>query len=441
MYKVIQHIDLKTSVDRKLKKAIWLYFFLLIFEGALRKWFLPSLSDALLVVRDPLAIWILYYSWKHKILKKNIFLISMFGLGSLGIITALLFGHSNIFVALFGARIYLLHFPLIFIIGGVFNERDVINLGRIMIYLAIPMTILIALQFYSPQSAWVNRGVGGNLEGAGFAGAMGYFRPPGTFSFTMGTTLFYSFLAVYIFYFWFSKAKINNLLLTLSTFCLIASIPLAISRALFYSICLTFLFVLFSLIFNREKLQKLLLVTGVLIVFGALLSNFEFFSTPLDVIVKRFEQANEVEGGVSNSLVDRIFGYMFRGFVESRDVPFFGYGIGMGTNVGSQLMTGDRKFLIAEMEYGRIIGEMGLVMGSGIILVRLLFAIKLSLISFKSLKDGNLLPWLLLSVGLLILIQGQWASTMNLGFTVVIIGLAQALLKDENISTLRKEIY
>lgn len=40
------------------RKAIWIYIFLLIFEGALRKWFLPSLATPLLLVRDPIAIWL-----------------------------------------------------------------------------------------------------------------------------------------------------------------------------------------------------------------------------------------------------------------------------------------------------------------------------------------------------------------------------------------------
>ena len=39
-----------------LKIGIWIYFYLLIFEGALRKWFLPSLATPLLVVRDPVAL-------------------------------------------------------------------------------------------------------------------------------------------------------------------------------------------------------------------------------------------------------------------------------------------------------------------------------------------------------------------------------------------------
>ena len=44
---------------KSLKIAIWLYFLLWIFEGALRRWILPSLATPLLVVRDPIAIFII----------------------------------------------------------------------------------------------------------------------------------------------------------------------------------------------------------------------------------------------------------------------------------------------------------------------------------------------------------------------------------------------
>src|SRR3546814_1990531 len=42
-----------------LKQGIWVYFILLIFEGALRKWVLPGLATPLLVVRDPVALLLL----------------------------------------------------------------------------------------------------------------------------------------------------------------------------------------------------------------------------------------------------------------------------------------------------------------------------------------------------------------------------------------------
>ena len=44
----------KRSID--LRRMIWRYFVLLIGEGALRKWILPSLGAPLLVIRDPLVL-------------------------------------------------------------------------------------------------------------------------------------------------------------------------------------------------------------------------------------------------------------------------------------------------------------------------------------------------------------------------------------------------
>ena len=49
----------KIESYQSLKIAIWLYFLLWIFEGALRKWVLPSLATPLLMVRDPIAIYII----------------------------------------------------------------------------------------------------------------------------------------------------------------------------------------------------------------------------------------------------------------------------------------------------------------------------------------------------------------------------------------------
>ena len=38
------------------RRLIWVYFWLLIFEGTFRKWILPQYSDILLVVRDPVVL-------------------------------------------------------------------------------------------------------------------------------------------------------------------------------------------------------------------------------------------------------------------------------------------------------------------------------------------------------------------------------------------------
>jgi hypothetical protein len=42
-----------------IRLLIWVYFWLLLGEGALRKWIFPSLSGPLLIVRDPVLLAIL----------------------------------------------------------------------------------------------------------------------------------------------------------------------------------------------------------------------------------------------------------------------------------------------------------------------------------------------------------------------------------------------
>src|SRR5690606_8418654 len=190
-----------------LKRGVWLYFLLLVFEGALRKWFFPALAAPLLIVRDPVALTLLAIAYHKGLFPKNIFVIGFISTGFISFFLTLLIGHGNLFVAIYGLRILVIHVPFLFLVGKIFRQYDVVKIGKAMLWIAIPMTVLIAIQFYSPQSAWVNRGVGGDMEGAGFSGAMGYFRPPGTFSFTNGTTLFYGMLTPFVTYFWLQQRK------------------------------------------------------------------------------------------------------------------------------------------------------------------------------------------------------------------------------------------
>ena len=45
-----------------IKKLIWAYFLLLLFGGSLKEMVLPGLSQGLLIVRDPIVIWIYYFA-------------------------------------------------------------------------------------------------------------------------------------------------------------------------------------------------------------------------------------------------------------------------------------------------------------------------------------------------------------------------------------------
>lgn len=416
--------------DALLKKGVWLYFLLLIFEGALRKWFLPGLATPLLVIRDPLALWLVYMTWKRGLLPSNPYLSGSVIIGIIGFYTAGLLGHGNIFVALYGARIYLLHFPLVFVIGRIFNKEDVIQMGKVILWISIPMALLTALQFYSPQSAWVNRGVGGDLEGAGFSGALGYFRPPGTFSFTTGNTSFFGLVAGFIFYFLLKPKEINRLLLIGASGALVLAIPLSISRSLFFQVIVTLLFTAYAVSRKPGYLGQLVLVSLGVVLGLAVLSQTSLFQTASEVFSTRFENANKIEGGLEGVLIDRYLGGLIGALANSSEHPLFGYGLGMGTKVGSMLLTGGLQYLIGEGEWSRVIGELGPILGLSAIFLRLGFCTKIATGSYQNLMSGNLLPWTLLSYALLVIPQSQWSQPTTLGFSTLIGGLMIASMRD-----------
>jgi len=416
--------------NRLMVRAIWIYFLLLIFEGGLRKWILPGLATPLLVIRDPLAIWLIYHAWKRGIFPSTIYLYGMVVIGLVGIYTACFVGHGNLAVALFGARILLLHYPLIFVLGKTLTRDDILKMGKFTLYLSVPMVMLICAQFYSPQTSFVNRGVGGDMAGAGFSGDGEYFRPPATFSFTNGTSLFFGWAAPFVFYFWLNSKNINKLLLIAASISILAAIPFAISRTLFFEVSVTLVFTLLATLRKPEYVGKIVfaLITGVVIMLA--LSQTSFFQKATGAFTNRFDSANTQEGGLVKGVIgDRFLGGLVTAVSGSSKIPFFGYGMGMGTNVGSILLTGKTSYLISELEWGRLIGEMGPLMGLMAIFIRVGLTLQMSIQSYKKMIKGDLLAWLLVSYGFIILAQGQWAQPTSLGFTILIGGVILAAIR------------
>jgi hypothetical protein len=427
-FTVLQEEKSLNIAINKLKVGIWLYFLLLIFEGGLRKWAFPSLAGPLLVIRDPLVLWILFVAWRNGLIRVNYYIMIMFVIGVISVYTAYFIGHGNLLVAVYGARILLFHFPLIFVIGRIFNLDDVIKIGHATLLLSIPMVCLIMLQFYSPQTATVNLSVGGE-PGGGFAGANNFFRPPGTFSFTNGNTLFFNFTTCYILYFWLNFKRINSLLLVLATLALLFAIPFSISRGLFFQVIISTLFAAFTVIFKPKYILGMFVVIGAIITIFFALSSTPYFSTATAAFEARFTSANKIEGGVDGVLLDRFLGGLITAISLSLSQPFFGYGIGMGTNAGSMILAGGRFFLISEEEWGRIIGELGPALGLTVVYCRLKLAVQISLRCYSEMLSGNLMPWMLLSFGILSLTQGLWSQPTSLGFCCMIVGLILASSK------------
>jgi hypothetical protein len=294
---------------------------------------------------------------------------------------------------------------------------------------------LTVVQFLSPQTAWVNRGVGigGDVESAGFSGALGYYRPPGIFSFISGLTDYYGVTLGFLLYFWLdtntsSQIKLNRKVLFFSFAAYILSIPVSISRTHFIQTVYTFAFSAFAVL-KKPRVFRKMVVAVILTVLG-LFTLYIHPDTTLytEVFLTRFEGANESEDGVFNSILNRSFGWALRAI--SHNLPFWGYGDGHFSNVGMMLLkggTGNYMGHIAEvadateMEWGRILCESGIVLGSLIILTRWLMAFQL----FREVKKSHestgkdILAWTMSSFAIYAIVIVQLKVCYNLGFTAL----------------------
>jgi len=421
-----------------IKKIFLIYFILLITEGGLRRWVLPGIATPLLIIRDPFAFYIIFLAFKNSLIPKNIWLQIILIVAIISFYTALIFGHGNILVALFGIRILLLHFPLVIIMGYILEKSDIINFGKIILWISIPMCILITIQFYSPQTAWVNKGVGFSKDGAGFGGTADYFRPPGTFSFITGVTSFFSLASVFVFYFWIKIQEVNKALLIISTFAILIAIPTSISRTLLLFNSINFIiFILIKLKQPNFLKNFVQLIFGIIFIF-ILLINSNKFNTQINAFTDRFTSANEIETNStivsSNSILINIYKrFIYSTFQKfDNDKSLFGYGIGAGSNVGAQLLTGNVGITVAEGEIAREIGECGLILGLIIVFIRIHMTYKFTNLSFELYKLGDSLPIMFTGIGAIYLFQGGWAQPNDLGFYVIIGTFWNTSLKNFN---------
>ena len=178
------------------KRLVWLYFILLIFEGALRKWWLPALSTPLLVVRDPIVV-ILYIGALrlHLFPKDRITNFALILGVACTLITMVMSVHANTAVAIFGFRSNFGFIPLIFLLPKILDWNDLIKIGRVFLWLSIPMALLMTYQYREEATAWINKGVG---EGMLLSSALGKIRPSGTFSFSTGPIAFFAIVLAFV---------------------------------------------------------------------------------------------------------------------------------------------------------------------------------------------------------------------------------------------------
>ncbi|MEI7729530.1 MAG: hypothetical protein WCO56_08150 [Verrucomicrobiota bacterium] len=326
-------------------------------------------------------------------------------------------------VMLYGLRCNFLHVPLIFLLPQIFDAEDVRRIGRWVLIGTVPMAILMVYQFRAPQDAWINRTVGAG-EGFQLASAMGKIRPPGTFSFITGVVSYFAMATAFLSYGMAGRSIYPRWLLIASTVGIALALSVSGSRSTVLESAIVLATFALGMVRARQMAAGLsrLLILVVIALF--ILGYTQHFDEGKEVLGARFAEASntEKEGG---GLAQRFFN-QFTGPIRILfDVPIFGQGVGVGTNVGAKLMTGEMQFLVSEGEWGRLVGELGPLLGVAMIWFRLSLALWMGQLCYRMVSRGNILPLMLFSCSALNVVSGQWGQSTTLGFSVL--GAALAL--------------
>ena len=405
-----------------IKKLIWAYFFLLLFEGALRKWFLPGLSQGLLIIRDPIVIWIYYLCYAKGVFPlNNKYLKKCLQWVVLSIVISFLLTQAHIFTIIYGARTNLLHFPLIFIMARVLSWQDVIKFGKAFLLLALPMTWVVAQQFQADAEDIMNvaaGGTGSQLETSG-----GKVRASGTFTFVSGIVFYYCFTVSFIIYGFLVKNSFPKWMLYLGTSATLLAMVTAGSRAVIAEClqvvaCIGFLAYFRPQEFGRITISVLGFATLALILY----TQVALFKEGLEFLSLRFEEAANVEGTPIEAYFNRYFAMISAPYSYSW-IETFGDGLGSATRAGSAI---GGRFGYAENSWARAIIESGVFFGSLFIFIRIWLTKDLLITCIQAVKRGSYLAIFLFGASGPILLFGLLGQPTNLGFAAFGSGLCLA---------------
>lgn len=412
---------------RRIKNLIWLYFWLLIFEGALRKWVIPELSAPLLIIRDPVALAAYYLGARYGLFYRNkpllwICSVCFVFLGA-SFAQYVLWGETNPIVSVYGLRTNFLHLPLVVLTALVFTRDDVERMGRWLLVTAVPMAILMVLQFRATPDDILNRTASG--EGSQISSAMGKIRPPGTFSFITGVVQYFTLVSAFVFFFATQKNAKSKILVALCGCSIMSALAVSGSRLAIISVAIVVAGFGASCVADARLMKRAVVIIVAAMVLGAGVAMTDFFDEGMQVMATRVENATETEessGGVSGRVLDNLA----EPFRLLDDTPFLGHGLGVGTNVGAMLIAGRVEFLLSEGEWSRIVQESGPLLGLLYLFMRLGLAFWIGGQAWKSARQGNALPLLLFTACAPNFINGSFGQPTTLGFAALGAGLCLA---------------
>lgn len=406
--------------------CVWCFFWLLLFEGVLRKWIFPAASDYLIFLRDPLVLIIYGIAARYGVFPRTAGVAFLAILSIISLLAGFFVIPGSPLTLLIGYRTTFGYFPLIFLIARTFGPEDLRKLGNAVLWIALPLAALLVFQYEAPRDSILNVAAGGSEGQIGSAG--GRIRPPGPFTFFTGTANFLALWLAILVYRSMTE-RLNPIFLGISAIAMFTGIATSGSRTV---IVWSLLIVLVALLTTARSALKSLKVVVLVLLFtaaGLILSQTSIIGESVSTTMERAIQATDDEGGLSGVTQTRILEDFIRPFELIDRTPELGYGLGVGTAAAGQMLFGRAGSPFGrdgEREWARMVLESGHVLGFLAILYRLGLGLFLLRYALFALRLGAQLPLILFAVYGFNLVNGNFGQPTMQGFTVLVAGLGLA---------------
>ena len=422
-----------------------------IFEGALRKWVLPSQANLLYFIRDPIVLLIYGYAlingmWPRQNIFLNIGLI--FGLLGLTLaIIQLVIGYgiespmSPVIIAMYGWRNYFYYIPFAFLIGEHLRPADLRRISSWILALSVPMGLLVYAQFHSAPNSPINVGISENVANhfIGLGLDPEHTRPMGTFTSSLAVSLFI------VFAFAMSiprliagddgKATNTRWLGLIGMIGAITCVMYSGSRGAVLGVALEFLVTSILAVLTLDKRQSLkLLGTTAVALLMALVLGLTWFRGGLDAFINRWETAYVYE---ATQFTGGVFGRAIYGFADFLRLifitPVLGVGLGAAGNASTLLgatINNAVPLAIAETDWARHMLDLGPIFGVLFITYRVALSVWLTRLVLKS---RSLAAAATYSSVILLLLYGQITQQGSaIGFGWLTVGLTLVACRAQN---------
>ncbi len=416
-----------TAAERARKRlvhVVLIIYLLAIFEGSIRKYVAPQFGQYIFFVRDPFLIYAYLLATRYALWPRHsgFFTLSVFmcGFGLLLFVLQTAVGgldNTRVLLGIYGWRGYFFYVPLAFLIGAQFRSEDVMRFAKVTLLLAVPIALLVALQFSSPQGSPINVGIAAEeeLQFKGIGLDAERIRPTGPFTSSSGQQQFVATASAFLLALLLipaARRKIGFVPLMVAAGAILTCVALGGSRGTTLQCALNGLFALAIGVVGRgAALKAKALALPASLAAAAVVLYPIVFPVGFATFVNRWDTAASNEANFEGGVLGRaLYGFIdFFRLVEA--VPALGYGLGYGGNASITLgavVDGVMPGKLVETDFARHMVDLGPAFGLCFIFFRIalvIWLIRLVLRTTRRVSDP--MPMMLLAFASYVLLLGQ----------------------------------